>query len=83
LIRKVRPIANDLRLLLELRRPIARVLEQTMRRRRCKVLEVAGVVGRDENRVNERLKRRRFDAMALAAGADDQAAASQRKALRG
>ena len=45
--------------------------------RRCvaeiaKCLRLTAVVGRDENMVNEVLKRRRFDAVALAAGADDQ-----------
>jgi hypothetical protein len=45
--------------------------------RRCvadiaKCLRLTAVVGRDENMVNEVLKQRRFDAVALAAGADDQ-----------
>jgi hypothetical protein len=45
--------------------------------RRCvadiaKCLRLTAVVGRDENMVNEALKRRRFDAVVLAAGADDQ-----------
>ena len=57
--------------------------------RRCvaeiaKCLRLTAVVGRDANMVNEVLKRRRFDAVALAAGADDQCGGiEQRKGLRG
>ena len=62
-----------LSLLLELSRSASPSLAE----RRCfadvaKCLRLSARRGRDENRVNKVLKRRRLDAVAFAAGADDQ-----------
>src|SRR5262245_45686339 len=79
------PSPMTLSLLLELNRPVAPYALD----RRCvadvaKCLRCPARNGRDENRVNETLKCRCLDAVALAAGADDQGGGiEQRKGLRG
>ena len=85
LIRKVRPIANDPEITV-CTKPTSSpsVLDRRCVAEIAKCLRLTAVVGRDANMVNEVLKQRRFDAVVLAAGADDQCGGiEQRKGLRG